>query len=41
MEEKKEKDEKRMKNEKEKGKVFRENEDGKCVKVGGPWVGVK
>jgi len=41
-EEKKEKDEKRKKkNEKKKGKVFRENGVGLCVKVGGPWEGVK
>ena len=30
-----------MKSDKEKGKVFRENEVGVCVKVGGPWIGVK
>ena len=37
-----EKDEKRKKkNEKKKGKVFTENTLGVCVKVSGPWVGVK
>ena len=42
MEEKKEKDEKRKKkNEKKQGKVFRENTVGVCVKVCGPWIGVK